>query len=420
MKTRIFTVFFLFIALMAFADDFTVTFNTTTDLSDYFFGDMFYDMTNVSSGGLENTGCVSIPSGCNDVWTTQNTFSRPGVDEYLTVIGYFLISANDGYCGLGASPIVPNESSEGDCHVSNHGTLGVRFNGSGGSFFYGQYSTDSIDFNWSGHAGNLQLGNWYCFAFSIMGTGTAQFELGLTVWNSDVNGTKGAIFDTQSSTVYNETIAFFNPDLYAYFAASGNQATVFDQFSVNNAPVTLPVTLSSFTAALTSTFDSVTLNWEVESEHDHLGYNVLRSSDGNLDSAVKVNSIIIATDNETGGAASYNYRDTEIEQDYTYSYWLESIDLDGTVSMYGPATVTITGEAEEPGDTPEVTFTTGIDNIYPNPFNPNTTVQFSLEKTSEITVSVYNVRGSLVRTLEKGTFVEGSHTVFLGWRRQLR
>ena len=40
---------------------------------------------------------------------------------------------------------------------------------------------------------------------------------------------------------------------------------------------------------------------------------------------------------------------------------------------------------------------------YPNPFNPTTTISFSLEKAADVTISVYNVKGRLVETLIEGT-----------------
>ncbi len=47
----------------------------------------------------------------------------------------------------------------------------------------------------------------------------------------------------------------------------------------------------------------------------------------------------------------------------------------------------------------------------PNPFNPNTTIQFSLETISDIRLSVYNLRGELISTLADGAFSAGIHTI---------
>lgn len=48
---------------------------------------------------------------------------------------------------------------------------------------------------------------------------------------------------------------------------------------------------------------------------------------------------------------------------------------------------------------------------YPNPFNPSTTISFSVPKTGEVTLSIYNLRGQLVRTLVSGVIQVGRHRV---------
>jgi hypothetical protein len=48
---------------------------------------------------------------------------------------------------------------------------------------------------------------------------------------------------------------------------------------------------------------------------------------------------------------------------------------------------------------------------YPNPFNPSTTINFVLGKTSNVTLSVFNILGQKVATLVDGPMAVGSHTV---------
>jgi len=48
---------------------------------------------------------------------------------------------------------------------------------------------------------------------------------------------------------------------------------------------------------------------------------------------------------------------------------------------------------------------------YPNPFNPETIIQFSLVKSSNVTLGVYNIKGQLVRSLVSGFYYEGLHSV---------
>jgi hypothetical protein len=48
---------------------------------------------------------------------------------------------------------------------------------------------------------------------------------------------------------------------------------------------------------------------------------------------------------------------------------------------------------------------------YPNPFNPNTTVQFELKAAGETTLSVYNIKGQVVKTLINQSMPSGAHKI---------
>ncbi len=48
---------------------------------------------------------------------------------------------------------------------------------------------------------------------------------------------------------------------------------------------------------------------------------------------------------------------------------------------------------------------------YPNPFNPTTNIKFNVPTASKVNLSIYNVKGQLVKTLVNDTFVAGEHSV---------
>ena len=48
---------------------------------------------------------------------------------------------------------------------------------------------------------------------------------------------------------------------------------------------------------------------------------------------------------------------------------------------------------------------------YPNPFNPVTSIRFVAPRRGEMSIKVYDVRGSLVRTLINGTVEEGPDSI---------
>ncbi|MBU1131241.1 T9SS type A sorting domain-containing protein [Patescibacteria group bacterium] len=48
---------------------------------------------------------------------------------------------------------------------------------------------------------------------------------------------------------------------------------------------------------------------------------------------------------------------------------------------------------------------------YPNPFNPATSISFSLEQVSQVSLTVYNLKGEQVAQITSGTYGSGQHTV---------
>ena len=48
---------------------------------------------------------------------------------------------------------------------------------------------------------------------------------------------------------------------------------------------------------------------------------------------------------------------------------------------------------------------------YPNPFNPTTTIKFSIQNDSIINISIYNTKGQKINTLIHSEFSKGSHSI---------
>jgi len=76
------------------------------------------------------------------------------------------------------------------------------------------------------------------------------------------------------------------------------------------------------------------LQWVTEREIDTQGFNILRSTTGKYEDAIKVNSNIILAK----GSGEYEYYDTSIipVENIFYSYWLSETELDGRSSDFGP------------------------------------------------------------------------------------
>jgi hypothetical protein len=65
-------------------------------------------------------------------------------------------------------------------------------------------------------------------------------------------------------------------------------------------------------------------------------------------------------------------------------------------------------DGDQPGTVPARSV---LGTNYPNPFNPQTMIPFSLARRGAVTLNVYDARGHLVRGLAAGEFAPGAHVV---------
>jgi len=81
--------------------------------------------------------------------------------------------------------------------------------------------------------------------------------------------------------------------------------------------------------------------------------------------------------------------------------------------VVGPTLVVARDDTWSASDTPETPPPpySAIESVFPNPFNPQTTVAFTVDRARELTVSVYDLRGRLVVELARGVFEPGRREV---------
>jgi hypothetical protein len=58
-----------------------------------------------------------------------------------------------------------------------------------------------------------------------------------------------------------------------------------------------------------------------------------------------------------------------------------------------------------------IPLATKLDPAYPNPFNPSTTIPFSLKKAQDVNISIFNIRGQKIKELIDGQYEAGNHQV---------
>ena len=67
-----------------------------------------------------------------------------------------------------------------------------------------------------------------------------------------------------------------------------------------------------------------------------------------------------------------------------------------------------------PVETQDDEITACSSNLYqnhPNPFNPSTTIEFSLQNDSKVELTIYNIEGQKIKTLAQNKFTNGSHSI---------
>jgi fimbrial isopeptide formation D2 family protein/uncharacterized repeat protein (TIGR01451 family) len=97
------------------------------------------------------------------------------------------------------------------------------------------------------------------------------------------------------------------------------------------------ISLLSFTA--TRAGANVVMNWTTGAEIDTWGFHLYRSEDDVRANAVRVTSEAILSQGRGQAGAAYSWTDTNVDGSTQYTYWLQEIETDGSVSEYGPAFV---------------------------------------------------------------------------------
>lgn len=182
------------------------------------------------------------------------------------------------------------------------------------------------------------------------------------------------------------------------------------EFTINEQ--TLPVTLSTFMAVPNINDNCIAINWITQSESNLIGYHIHRSETNMLTTATKVTSTIIpATNGELTN--DYSFQDNEVEEEITYYYWLQSIDFD-TSEFFGPVIAKI-DKPEDDNGIQEIVLGNDLYSNYPNPFNPSTTLSYSLSEPQDVIIDVFNIKGQKIKRLFSGYVHEVNTKINVVW-----
>ncbi|MDZ7725741.1 MAG: Ig-like domain-containing protein [candidate division KSB1 bacterium] len=158
--------------------------------------------------------------------------------------------------------------------------------------------------------------------------------------------------------------------------------------------LTTQVELSNLEAQVVP-YKGVQLIWETSSESGNAGFNVLRSNRLQGDYK-KINTNLI----QSSPNGKYEFVDESVEAGHTVYYKLQDVTVDGFKNLHGPV------KAETP-----LPDAFNLQQNFPNPFNPITTIRYELPKPVRVRINIYNVLGQKVKTLVDREMRAGFHSI---------
>ncbi len=144
--------------------------------------------------------------------------------------------------------------------------------------------------------------------------------------------------------------------------------------------LTVPTRLKSFDVSIED--GAAVLRWETTLETGLEGFAIVRSESetGHYADITEV----VSSGSATGG--TYEVRDDGVSGNRSYWYKLREVSEDGLGAEYGPYSVTYR-------------VTNSLSQNHPNPFNPTTTIAYSIAADDEVHLLIYDVAGRKVKTL---------------------
>ena len=219
---------------------------------------------------------------------------------------------------------------------------------------------------------------------------------------------------------------FYNPDIYPLMTDDGNQDVLWSWLNTGGAfPSTAYIdhTMTVFFKGNNAQFGAATAT--IDSMLDECGDLCTLSPpaalfdfeiDGNTVTFFDFSEIasegwIIeswAWDFGDGNTSSEQYPVHEYENEGTYQVSLVVTTDIGTESVPFVADIQIGTLNISDNSLPE---DFGLVKNYPNPFNPNTTIEYSLGESGMVTINAYDVNGKLIDSIVNTYQVSGKHSI---------
>ncbi len=229
-------------------------------------------------------------------------------------------------------------------------------------------------------------------------TGTVEHRLvwqysvgatGMTITYNLPSGVTMRFTDAITGMIFNSGILAGNGNYLLPNATAWTSAKLFMYYDA-----VVPVELTSFTASVNG--NNVYLFWETVTEINNFGFEIERKAQNS--SWQKIG--FVPGNGTSNSPKHYNFIDQNISSVGMYYYRLKQYDTDGTFDY----SEIIAAEIVSP-----TKFS--LKQNFPNPFNPSTTISFSLPIKSNVKINVYNQIGQLVEQVLNSVFDAGNHKI---------
>lgn len=162
--------------------------------------------------------------------------------------------------------------------------------------------------------------------------------------------------------------------------------------------VSVPVNMTSFSSLRIP--NGIKLTWTTETEQNNSGFKLTRS----INNSAFEEIAFVEGKGTTNENQSYSFFDLskKINSNQKVIYRMFQVDFDGKITFAG-MTETENSEQESFIFSPN----------YPNPFNPVTTIDFSIPKSGNVNIKIYDIMGREVQSIMKDDLSKGFHSVLL-------